>query len=275
MLSVGTSNWQQLPSTILFLHLHILLVYRDSVLYRPLVTTSTSFVRPLFASTTLKQVFQLTFLQRFKPELWGQLATELGVPWRSAEAMHWALGEQEMARRAGAVRFTMASSNNANPANVSSSSSTSGVEASGYGPPELTTGVYGAGGGIEITAARASEERESRDGRRQRRPASVQLMQGQQLAPVGQGMEFGQGGHGVVLPSLAELTGGVPAFAGFGRERRHREGSDQGRRLPERDSAVQQPGQREAKGERRGGRERLGSEEREVDEQGQESSRRR
>ena len=47
-----------------------------------------------------------------KAELWQPLANELGVPWRSAEAMHWILGEREMARRANTVPFAMVSSAN-------------------------------------------------------------------------------------------------------------------------------------------------------------------
>lgn len=31
----------------------------------------------------------------------------MAVPWRAAEAMHWQLGEQEMARRAGVVPFSL------------------------------------------------------------------------------------------------------------------------------------------------------------------------
>ena len=37
--------------------------------------------------------------------MWNDVATELGVPWRAAEAMHWSLGEQEMARRANVTPF--------------------------------------------------------------------------------------------------------------------------------------------------------------------------
>ena len=40
--------------------------------------------------------------------MWRPLASELGVPWRAAEGMHWQLGEIEMARRAGVVPFSMA-----------------------------------------------------------------------------------------------------------------------------------------------------------------------
>ena len=53
--------------------------------------------------------------------MWGPLAAELGIPWRAAEAMHWQLGEADMARRAGVVPFSLAASaqsmpNQPNPA---------------------------------------------------------------------------------------------------------------------------------------------------------------
>lgn len=41
--------------------------------------------------------------------MWNQIAKEMGIPWRAAESMHWQLGEQEMARRAGVVPFSLSS----------------------------------------------------------------------------------------------------------------------------------------------------------------------
>lgn len=46
---------------------------------------------------------------RFKAEMWAKVAEEMAIPWRAAEAMHWQLGEQEMARRAGVVPFSLSS----------------------------------------------------------------------------------------------------------------------------------------------------------------------
>lgn len=54
---------------------------------------------------------QLTNI-RMKADLWQPLANELGVPWRSAEAMHWLLGEREMARRANTIPFALVSGPN-------------------------------------------------------------------------------------------------------------------------------------------------------------------
>lgn len=47
--------------------------------------------------------------RRFKAEMWSKVAEEMAIPWRAAEAMHWQLGEQEMARRAGVVPFSLSS----------------------------------------------------------------------------------------------------------------------------------------------------------------------
>lgn len=49
--------------------------------------------------------------ERFKSEMWSKVAEELAVPWRAAEAMHWLLGEADMARRAGVVPFSLAAVN--------------------------------------------------------------------------------------------------------------------------------------------------------------------
>lgn len=50
-----------------------------------------------------------TRFNRFKAEMWSKVAEEMAIPWRAAEAMHWQLGEQEMARRAGVVPFSLSS----------------------------------------------------------------------------------------------------------------------------------------------------------------------
>ena len=42
--------------------------------------------------------------------MWSKIAEEMTIPWRAAEAMHWQMGENEMARRAGVVPFALNSS---------------------------------------------------------------------------------------------------------------------------------------------------------------------
>ncbi|CZS99979.1 related to DRPLA protein [Rhynchosporium graminicola] len=62
---------------------------------------STSLVPPIFHKKLIPH--------RFKPEMWSKVAEEMAVPWRAAEAMHWQLGEADMARRAGVVPFSLSS----------------------------------------------------------------------------------------------------------------------------------------------------------------------
>ncbi|KAH7012711.1 uncharacterized protein B0I36DRAFT_223834, partial [Microdochium trichocladiopsis] len=45
--------------------------------------------------------------ERFKQEMWAKVAEEMGIPWRAAEAMHWHLGEVNMAERAGVTPFCL------------------------------------------------------------------------------------------------------------------------------------------------------------------------
>ncbi|EDN05793.1 predicted protein [Histoplasma mississippiense (nom. inval.)] len=56
-------------------------------------------------SEDLKTKLALLY-ERFKSEMWAKIAEEMAMPWRAAEAMHWQLGEQEIARRAGTVPFS-------------------------------------------------------------------------------------------------------------------------------------------------------------------------
>ena len=41
--------------------------------------------------------------------MWEKVAKEMGIPWRAAEAMHWQLGEHDMAQRANAPIFHLSS----------------------------------------------------------------------------------------------------------------------------------------------------------------------
>lgn len=43
--------------------------------------------------------------------MWAKVAEEMAIPWRAAEAMHWHLGEADMARRAGVVPFSLSGVN--------------------------------------------------------------------------------------------------------------------------------------------------------------------
>jgi hypothetical protein len=41
----------------------------------------------------------------FKEQMWQLVATEMGIPWQSAELMHWELGEQGMNTCANVPKF--------------------------------------------------------------------------------------------------------------------------------------------------------------------------
>ena len=57
-----------------------------------------------------------------KEDMWKLVANEMKIPWRSAEGMHWIMGETEMARRANVTPFS----------NTIQSSSTSSTTATVY-----------------------------------------------------------------------------------------------------------------------------------------------
>ena len=184
-----------------------------------------------------------------KPEMWAKVAEDLQVPWRAAEAMHWALGEAEMARRAGVTAFSMAPAGygELSTAVVSSSSSVSGMDPSGYNDAlsvqEVGPGFGGrAASGLKQSCAPGEESeggvdlglRESYDssGRLAMAEASedAESLERRERSPV-----CGYSGdQGVLLPSLAEFEGGVPAYAGFVGEMRELRTEGRGSRGRER-----------------------------------------
>lgn len=55
-------------------------------------------------------VLELSSFIRLREHVWSMIGEKSGIPWRAAEAMHWHLGEQEIARRAAMtscnIKFT-------------------------------------------------------------------------------------------------------------------------------------------------------------------------
>ncbi|CAF9933505.1 MAG: hypothetical protein HETSPECPRED_008671 [Heterodermia speciosa] len=167
---------------------------------------------------------------RMKPEMWAKVAEDLQVPWRAAEAMHWALGEAEMARRAGVVAFSMAPAGYGEPSTTAVSSS---LTVSGMDPPDYNDALPGqedelgfggrASRGMKQSGAAGEESeggaslglRESYGTRGRLGMAEPdedsESPEMRQRSPVG---EY-SGDQGTLLPSLAEFEGGVPAYAGF------------------------------------------------------------
>ncbi|KAK2741450.1 hypothetical protein FQN57_005583 [Myotisia sp. PD_48] len=53
--------------------------------------------------------------ERFKADMWSKIAEEMAIPWRAAEAMHWQIGERNMASRAGVTPFTLSNTSSSGP----------------------------------------------------------------------------------------------------------------------------------------------------------------
>ncbi|KXT07114.1 hypothetical protein AC578_2389 [Pseudocercospora eumusae] len=74
--------------------------------------------------------------ERFKKDMWEKISKEMQLPWRAAEAMHWQIGEIEMAQRANVPVFHLAGqqsgSSQAGPGSEGRSSTS---PSSGGGPP--------------------------------------------------------------------------------------------------------------------------------------------
>ena len=146
--------------------------------------------------------------------MWAPLAAELSIPWRAAEAMHWQLGEADMARRAGVVPFSLATPG-VGPGPTSAPTS---IERSAMIPPSLapgpgpysmpgtpsTGGPHGTPGGYGM-----GPYHEVGRGGTSRREASLVGPAGGGLPPALSGAPGT--GHGV-LPSLAELERGMTAY---------------------------------------------------------------
>lgn len=111
--------------------------------------------------------------------MWAPLAAELGIPWRAAEAMHWQLGEVDIARRAGVTPFSLTQG--------SSSAASSAMPPSGSISGRPTGAGYQVGGTIGIPPTTGMSE-------------SV-------LAVIQEGGGR-EGGGGVGLPGIAELESG-------------------------------------------------------------------
>ncbi|ETN43890.1 uncharacterized protein HMPREF1541_11021 [Cyphellophora europaea CBS 101466] len=123
--------------------------------------------------------------ERFKNDMWSRIAEEMAIPWRAAEAMHWQMGEHEMARRAGVTPFALANTNN----NVGSSQPPVNHASMNMGPRHYNPNIQQLPPSMISSAPMPHHRRNSG-------PSSLS-----------------QTGQPPQLPSLAELTAGLPAFA--------------------------------------------------------------
>ncbi|ELR01701.1 hypothetical protein GMDG_00077 [Pseudogymnoascus destructans 20631-21] len=155
--------------------------------------------------------------ERFKPEMWAKVAEEMGVPWRAAEAMHWQLGEADMARRAGVVPFSLSSAPVDTPAHGrarplssrghSHSQSLSSPTASTIGSSVPSSRYYREGPATRSIAARRQSM--ARSGL-PTSPSDGYIYGG---IGMGQGMGMPMTGGPPMLPSVAEMTTGMSPYS--------------------------------------------------------------
>ncbi|XEU97790.1 hypothetical protein FSHL1_003076 [Fusarium sambucinum] len=159
--------------------------------------------------------------ERFKPEMWAKVAEEMAVPWRAAEAMHWQLGEADMARRAGVIPFSLAAVNVEGNNNHMSSPSRSHIHSHSQGSMPRDIGVpsprvvYNRAPPLPPASNRAIiSRRESIPPPPPLpmgpEPAEVQYVPGPGLAPIQNQPTPRSAG---MLPGFAELTGGVSPYS--------------------------------------------------------------
>ncbi|KAI1431754.1 hypothetical protein GGR50DRAFT_43091 [Xylaria sp. CBS 124048] len=161
--------------------------------------------------------------ERFKPEMWAKVAEEMAIPWRAAEAMHWHLGEQDMARRAGVTPFSLSAQTlETQTPHGSSRPSSRHVSASSQRsvPREMSQARgYGRSSGLPPARPLAASRRDSFSSHHLPPPPEhVEVPYGYShphrggpLAPI-QPPQTSSARPGM-LPSVAELTTGVSPYS--------------------------------------------------------------
>ena len=144
--------------------------------------------------------------------MWGPLAAELGIPWRAAEAMHWQLGEADMARRAGVVPFSLAATQGSStlpPGGMPPSGVILGGGGPlGYGTDDGRTYSTYLSEGFGARSGFVGGENVGRLGRRSAGPGGRGVS-----SPRSRGAGLVDNAGGVVLPSLAGMERGMTIFA--------------------------------------------------------------
>ncbi|KAF2741934.1 hypothetical protein M011DRAFT_497815 [Sporormia fimetaria CBS 119925] len=117
---------------------------------------------------------------RFKDQMWQSIASEMGIPWRSAESMHWQLGEQEMSARANAPVFQLHPSATAGPSVHEGQTAATAHAISPLNPAQLTPHpqpmnqpLQGPTSGLHVAPPRPTHQRTgSKSGQGRRRSTS-------------------------------------------------------------------------------------------------------
>ncbi|KAH9908094.1 hypothetical protein F4778DRAFT_462176 [Xylariomycetidae sp. FL2044] len=157
--------------------------------------------------------------ERFRQEMWQKVAEEMGMPWRAVEGMHWALGEVDMARRAGVTPFAFAATT-VDTAHGGSRGSSRHAHSRSQGNLSREGGPgRGYGRGIAITPSRPLvSRRENIPVPHHHYPPPPELppepypyvQHGGPLAPMQTQTQPQRPG---MLPSVAELTTGVSPYS--------------------------------------------------------------
>ena len=166
--------------------------------------------------------------------MWAKVAEEMAIPWRAAEAMHWQLGEADMARRAGVVPFSLSnvtldappSGHRSSPGRGHSHSHSHGSHGHSHsqsiGSSSSRYGRAGSGSSGSGSGRGQAQPGPARTiaARRDSTPRSVppaSPSDGLALAAIGSGAGMGMGrggsGGGQYLPSVAEMTTGVSPYS--------------------------------------------------------------
>lgn len=154
--------------------------------------------------------------------MWAKVAEELAVPWRAAEAMHWQLGEADMARRAGVLPFSLVAVNAEANASARRNSPSGGYYTHTDGSLRGNLGVpnrnlYGRGPqtvpGRPRTHTRGSHRETLSPQPRTIAEEQVEIAYGQvpMLAPI---RTQAYPAKGCSLPSISELTTGITPYSG-------------------------------------------------------------
>ncbi|KFY81551.1 hypothetical protein V500_11304 [Pseudogymnoascus sp. VKM F-4518 (FW-2643)] len=155
--------------------------------------------------------------ERFKPEMWAKVAEEMGVPWRAAEAMHWQLGEADMARRAGVVPFSLSSA----PADAPAHGHARPLSSRGHSHSQSLSSPTASTIGSSVPSSRYYREgpaTRSIAARRQSMPRTglpTSPSDGYMYGGIGMGQGMGMPvtGGPPMLPSVAEMTTGMSPYS--------------------------------------------------------------
>lgn len=150
--------------------------------------------------------------------MWAKIAEEMILPWRAVEAMHWQIGELEMARRAGVVPFTLGNVSTDNTSGGRRSQPVRTHSRSG----SQSQGMMRYDGGYMVQAPPSQVVPGRQDSIPVRpspmppdgtgRPPMADLGPPQGLAPLH--LPAAQGQHGTgFLPGIAELTTGMSPYS--------------------------------------------------------------